>query len=285
MKRWLGLIVALSSTGCGARTGLAAPGLDGLPETPPRYCKDAGLTPIFVVSLQMQLFRFDPPTKVFDLVGTLDCPLAQPGDTPVTMAVDHDETAYVTFLSGSMFEVSTQTAACSPTSFAPEVAGAPFVLLGSCFAADPDLTEETFFVSGISDAAPLLARLNPPSFALTTVGPLATDGIPELTGTGDGRLFGFVNSVFVGESVTPELVELDPGSASVSSESVLGTPTDPAGFAFAFWGGDFYFFTGADDGDSTVAKLSNNGDFEPTYAVLAQQNIVGAGTSTCAPLQ
>ena len=140
-------------------------------------------------------------------------------------------------------------------------------------------------MSGGSDDVLLLVRVGPPSLALTLVGPLATDGVPELTGTGDGRLFGFVNSGVQGESFTPELVELDPDSASVSSESALGTPTDPTGFAFAFWGGDFYFFTGTLDGDSTVAKLSSNGDFEPTYAVLSQETIVGAGASTCAPLQ
>jgi hypothetical protein len=64
-----------------------------------------------------------------------------------------------------------------------------------------------------------------------------------------------------------------------------------SGFAFSFWGGDFYFFTGATSCDfagqpcfSTVSQLVPGGAFDPSYAVLQNENIVGAGVSTCAPV-
>ncbi|MGH7281076.1 MAG: hypothetical protein ACRELY_06100, partial [Polyangiaceae bacterium] len=67
------------------------------------------------------------------------------------------------------------------------------------------------------------------------------------------------------------------------------TGTDPlpgvtiqGGWAFGFWGGDFYTFTGG--GPSTVTR------FRPSDKSIVQvatypSEIVGAGVSTCAPQQ
>jgi hypothetical protein len=78
--------------------------------------------------------------------------------------------------------------------------------------------------------------------AIRTLAPLDYDG-GELAGTGDGRLFAFTG-------VHPaKLVELDPDDGRPLETWVLdGLPTTNAN-AFAFFGGDFYFFTEALPGD------------------------------------
>jgi hypothetical protein len=53
-------------------------------------------------------------------------------------------------------------------------------------------------------------------------------------------------------------------------------------YAFAFWGGDFYVFTGT-EGTTTVTKWDPAAGTESFHATLPA-TIVGAGVSTCAPL-
>jgi hypothetical protein len=52
-------------------------------------------------------------------------------------------------------------------------------------------------------------------------------------------------------------------------------------FAFAFWGGAFYIFTG-DSGNSTVTKYDPS-DGSVSFQGTSPGLIVGAGVSTCAP--
>ena len=102
----------------------------------------------------------------------------------------------------------------------------------------------------------------------------------ELTGTGDGRLFGWSpNSQGSGS----RLVEIDRSNAKVLAANNLqiGTPNDA--FAFAFWGGDFWIFT-SQGGPTTVTKYDPGTTKESTATTTSVQ-IVGAGVSTCAPSQ
>jgi hypothetical protein len=69
----------------------------------------------------------------------------------------------------------------------------------------------------------------------------------------------------------------------VIANNVLTNLPQDTGWAFAFWGGKFYLFT-APTGSTIVTE------FDPT--TLAQTTvastgdiIVGAGVSTCAPMQ
>jgi hypothetical protein len=77
---------------------------------------------------------------------------------------------------------------------------------------------------------------------------------------------------------------LEPTSAAVESVTVVATPTQPRAWAFAFWGGDFYFFTSVDGVSSTVGRFHPaDGSFDPAYATLPSGAISGAGVTTCAP--
>jgi hypothetical protein len=273
------LVAALGALGCGARTGLPTPGLDGGPGAPPSYCKGTAPTPILVVTEEATLFRFDPPSRTFERVAALGCSSLS---TPETMAVAHDGTAYVTYQDGTMFAVSPKDASCTQTAFMDGPASGRF---GSCFAANPGGQGESFFVADDAIAPDgALLTVDTQTFATTEVGPLSTSlGEVELTGTGDGRLFAFGNDLGLG-SGGGALAQLDPTNASILGVKPLSLVV-PSGFAFAFWGGDFYFFTGTGFGDSTVSRLAADGTFDAGYALLTGQNTVGAGVSTCAPFE
>ena len=56
-------------------------------------------------------------------------------------------------------------------------------------------------------------------------------------------------------------------------------------WAFAYWGGAFYFFTSTDGSTSIVSRYVPGGPLAlPTVTTLGTP-VVGAGVSTCAPQQ
>jgi hypothetical protein len=280
VKTWPALLAALLLPACGARTGLDAPPVTLVEPGPlPQYCQGADATSIYVVTEQNTLFRFDPPSAAFTAVGTIGC-AAEEGATPFSMAVDHQGTAYVVFNDGELFEVSTADASCAPTS-TPVTTGTFTTTFGMGFASDADGLSETLFLAADSDPEQL-GTLDTSTFVVTTVGTFSSDvGESELTGTGSGRLFAFgVVSMLNGA----HLAELDTTDASVESDTLVPTPENPKAWAFAFWGGDFYFFTSTDNATTTVGRFHpTDGSFDATYAALPNGAVVGAGVSTCAP--
>jgi hypothetical protein len=267
VKAWLALGCALLA-GCGARSSLYAPdvggggsggssglagsgGTGGAPRTgTPVSCdQDAGLTSVFVVTAASNLYSFDPPSGAFTFVASLSCPSSS---SPETMAVDREGTAYVTYGDGTMFAVDLASQSCAATPFSD---GTNCDRFGSCFAANAGGQGETFFLM---------------------------DGNAELTGTGDGRLFAFGAPA---GSCQGSLAQLDPATAAVIDQMPVPILADNAGFAFASWAGDFYFFVADTCSNSTVGRLVPGGAFHKNYALLAGEVIVGAGVSTCAPVK
>jgi hypothetical protein len=234
-------------------------------------CPDAGSTFIYVISSGYELLSFYPPTAAFTSIGTIACP---GGGTPFSMAVDTTGVAYVEFNSGNIFRVSTRTAACVSTPFQPHQDG--FTTFGMGFSANAPSPGETLFVA--SDQTPSqLASIDTMSFILSPLGIFrpAIDE-PELTGTGAGDLFAFFR--FGSGSA---IGQIDKATAQVVAQSDLPGVVQGSGWAFGFWGGDFYTFT-APSGHTVVNR------FRPTDGSVVQvastdQLIVGAGVSTCAP--
>ena len=101
---------------------------------------------------------------------------------------------------------------------------------------------------------------------------------PELSGTADGRLFGFFTRPVTGS----DIVEFDRATGGVIADSPLtiGSPDDA--FAFAFWGGDFWVFT-SPGGPSTVTRFRPGDAHRGETCATLPATIVGAGVSTCAP--
>jgi hypothetical protein len=250
-------------------------------------CPDADATLVYVVTEANELFSFFPTDGTFKFISNLACP-ARMGDNPFSMAVDRKGVAYVEFTDNRLYRVSTATGACIGTSFQPNQQG--FGAFGMGFATNDVGPTETLFVAGTGNpaavppvASPGLARIDAKSFALTPVGGFVPDiQRAELTGTGDGRLFAFYTK---GASNGPPsyIGEIDTNTAHVIAETPFPTVDQGNGWAFAFWGGDFYMFT-APNGGSDVTRWRPSDNSVSVVASLPTR-IVGAGVSTCAPSQ
>jgi hypothetical protein len=284
------------------------PGLDSQPFDVVRQvaCADASDTLIYTVTTDtspdgqnnFRLLRFDPSTSQFTLIGTLACP---DQGQPFSMAVDRTGAAYVLYYNevlegegvvpppGNIYRVDLNTAACEATSYVPST---QFLNFGMAFAANDDGGGETLYVASNNNdtsTSGYLGAIDEATLALTYVGtfsPTVTQA--ELTGTGDGRLFAFWapnSSTSPGSAVS----QINQNTAAVIAQAALPTVTQGGGWAFAFWGGQFYLFTNPDgpvNGDTTTIVQR----YDPTTGAVVQvasypDTVVGAGVSTCAPVQ
>jgi hypothetical protein len=260
-------------------------GLDMFDVPPPlSVCPDAGGTLIYLVSITRELYSFDPPTARFHDIGHIDCP------TPYqafSMAVDRGGTAYVLLSDlgfpsarGSLWRVSTADAKCSSIpQYVPGQDG--FQVYGMGFAANGDGGDagETLYVGGghYYGSTAGLASIDTTTFTLRYLGQNnpAPEGI-ELTGTGDGRLFGLL---FYNVSGSYYIGQIDTATGAVLSQTAVIPTQTAGGFSIAFWGGDFYLFTGS----TTVTRYRPSDGSSTVVAQLPGVAIVGAGVSTCAP--
>jgi hypothetical protein len=241
---------------------------------------------IYTVQDDGTFAKFDPQTLTFTNIGTLSCP--DPGGLgPFSMAVDQNAVAWVLYGDGNLFQVDTSTAACQPTTFQPNqpcLNNQDCMTFGMGFVFQPTTGTDTLYVAGgetVSSGPSTLATIAFPSLVLSPVGTV-TAGWPELSGTGDGELWGFIPA---SESVSSfaVLVQIDPMSGaslhtySYSSQMI---PTD-GDWAMKFWGGSFWIFLG-----TSVFQVERATPNTVTTAIFdTGRNIVGAGVSTCAPVQ
>lgn len=239
---------------------------------------------VYVVSEQYDLYKFEPDKLAFTKIGRLAC--AASGATPNSMAVDRSGTAWVNYSDGRLFKVSTKDAKCTGTSFQPGQAG--LLKFGMAFASNAaGSQEETLFVSGIhdstfNDGGKGLAKIDLSSLKLTPVsdydGALAKKGA-ELTGTGDGRLYGFFTTF-----PDATLARIEKASATTSESRALEGVFTGTAWAFSFWGGDFWFYTSSGPPSSVTRLHAKTGEIEVVKQDVGGFRIVGAGVSTCAPL-
>jgi hypothetical protein len=247
-------------------------------------CPDAAATLVYVLTASNQLFSFYPPTLDFTLIGTIACPTTSPMVSPFSMAVDRTGTAFSVFTDGNLFQIDTGTAACIATSFVPGQNG--FSTFGMGFVSDSNDTGETLFVADSAfnttgrGNSMGLASIDTMAFTLNFVGPF-TPAIPgpELTGTGDGRLFGFYTNQNAASG--SHIVEIDKTTGNLLADNPLQTGAPNDAYAFAFWGGSFWVFT-SPGGASQVTQF-NPADLSETQMGTMSETIVGAGVSTCAP--
>jgi hypothetical protein len=261
--------------GCGARSDL--PGAEayngGGGASSETSCTEAGVTYIYAITDQQKLHSFDPATGAWAFIGDLRCAREE----AYSMAVDRRGRAYVELHDGRLFVVSTASASCSRSRFRSR----RFEKFGMGFSADVADGGETLFLATPEGQ---LGRLDVSTFQVTTVGFFSRDiGSAELTGTGDGKLFAFG----IDETISgAHLAEIDKSNADVLSSEIvpLETVGGPTAWAFAHWGGAFYFFTSEFGAPSAVTR------YDPAAGTLevvshAEGVIVGAGVSTCAPTE
>lgn len=237
-------------------------------------CPDASATLVYVVSEAYDLLSFYPPTATFTSIGKLSCPASSGSATPFSMAVDRKGTAYVVYNDGELFKVSTANASCTATSYMPNQLG--IQTFGMGFATVGAGPAEQLFVATDQGGA-RLANIDVMTYSLSIIDYIQPAiAQAELTGTGDGRLFAFY-STGSGSAIG----ELDKATAKVLGIDLIPSVTQGQGWAFAFWGGDFYLFTGPGGTQQTYQydPMTKTATLVASYTSL----IVGAGVSTCAP--
>jgi hypothetical protein len=248
---------------------------------------------VYVLSDANELYSFKPDAKQFTRIGRLGC---QTSMQPNSMAVDRDAVAWVNYVqtngltglddAGQIFKVSTTDASCEPTSISLTNG---WFRLGMGFSTDDaGGTSERLFITGTASqgsSSPGLGRLDPGANTVAPVGAFTGQlrgSNAELTGTGDGRLFGFFTTTPV------QLAEIDKASGAILSATQLQGVETPAAWAFSFWGGDFYLYTapGLSGRTSNVTRYRpSDGSIDTAYMTNVGFRIVGAGVSTCAPLE
>ncbi len=168
------------------------------------------------------------------------------------MAIDRTGVAWVNYADGSLHKASTTDAKCTKTAFVPDGKG-----FGKIDLATLDIAMLGDYTGTLSKKA------------------------AELTGTADGRVYGF----FTTQPAT--LAQIDRGSATTSSERTLDGVSFGAAFALSFSGGDFWFYTAEGTAPSKVTQLkqaSGSGELVVAISDVGGFRIVGAGVPTCAPL-
>ena len=187
---------------------------------------------------------------------------------------------------GDIYKVSVKDASCSNTAYAAGQSG--FMKFGMGFSTNgASSSDETLFVSDHFGKG--LAKLDTNTLQLTTVGPytgMLAGVSSELTGTGDGKLYGFFTTL---PSAT--VAEIDKNTGGILSMNVLANTPARTAWAFSFYGGVFYVYT-AGDPASGLPKDSVGSDvtlFDPKAGTVKIVRagigfrIVGAGVSTCVP--
>jgi hypothetical protein len=238
-------------------------------------CPDAAATLVYLVGDDNELYSFYPPQQEYRLIGRINCPSAA---NPFSMAVDRAGVAYVLYSDGELFRVSTRNASCSRTIFEPNQLG--ISTFGMGFSSDRGGPAETLFVASTAENG------SPPGLATIDIAnrfrlQLRSEFVPsraELTGTGDGRLYAY----YADDQGTDSFIgEISKQSGEVLAEKRLVGISQGTAWAFAFWGGDFYTFSGI-DASSRVTRYRPGDDTVVPYGNVPAR-IVGAGVSTCAP--
>jgi len=241
---------------------------------------------VYVLSLEGDLYSFEPAAKKFNKVGPLNCKVGNTKLTPVSMAVDREAVAWVNMREDSpfplrpdeLFRVDTKTAACTPSGITAQMGGMGFATN------DGSSDQETLYIDSSDKTG--VTGLYSVDFTQKKLGLVANFKEPsglELTGTGEGKLFGFVVSQQL------SLVEINKKTAAFSSKVSLPKVELPLApmYAFSHWGGDFYFYTATSTAASTTTTVAryrpSDGSIDPAYMKSIGFHIVGAGVSTCAP--
>ena len=285
--------VITGTGGGGAGGGIPTTGGGG-GNTPNVDCNEATQL-IYVLSEENELYSFDPLKKLFKPIGKLGCSTPM---SPNSMAIDRNANAWVNYvkndglngdIKGSLFQVSTKDASCQPSN---TYLGQGWYRLGMGFSSDGAGTKtETLFVAGTGDpvggSSQGLGKIDLAAETFSPIGAFTGDLAgknAELTGTGDGRLYGFFTT-------SPVVVaEIDKKTGAITSQKELPQVEVPTAWAVSFWGGDFYLYT-APDTLSNPGRTSNvtryrpsDGSVDTSYMTNVGFRIVGAGVSTCAPI-
>jgi len=250
-------------------------------------------TLVYVIDSDNKFFSFDPSINnmsAFQQIGILNCQ----GEGPNSMSVSRNGNAYVLYGNTDIFSpggfacvavhrVDIETAQCfGPTPFTCGSQG--FSKFGMGYATDgADTTAETLYIGNSLDNK--LASLDVETGAVVLKGNLPNSG-PEFTGNAKGELWGFFPY-----DDPPRIINLDKNNGAIIQSLSLNGLTSAqyasaAAWAFAYWGDAFYVFymVAPQDSSTQVYKVDTSGNLT-NYIMNTGYTIVGAGVSTCAPIE
>ncbi|MDI3289470.1 hypothetical protein [Polyangium sp. 15x6] len=255
-------------------------------------CSDAAKL-IYVLSDENDLYSFDPPAKKFTKIGSLGCNTTM---QPNSMAVDRNAVAWVNYvesdpflgddIDGVIYKVSTKDASCDPAPTVQLISN--WFRLGMGFSTNDGGMGETLYITGTgaigAGDSPGLGKINPLSFGVETIANFSPSTFKgqsaELTGTGDGRLYGYYTTTPV------QVGQIDKATGGVTNAKAITGLETPSAWAFSFWGGSFYLYAAAGLDYSNVTKYDPVANtIDNAYMTNIGFRIVGAGVSTCAPLE
>lgn len=247
---------------------------------------------IYLMSDRNEIWFYDPSANDFALLGSFTCLTTGRVNS---MGIDRQGFAWVNFVTtqvypsaaglGEIWQLDlSDLSTCVDSGYQPTPN--VFAQFGMAFATrtEHDTCDDLYLYENENGAYMRGANLGRITRGATTLDVIAAQNYPraELTGTGDGRLFAFMDTG--GDAL---LVELDKSSgAELNTTPLPGLETTNA-FAFAFWGGDVYFFTESDQDPthSMVTRLDLDGNAGGGLSVVhptVPGRIGGAGVSTCA---
>ncbi len=236
---------------------------------------------IFVLGDTGDLWKYFPKDNMFTLLGELGCDLPP---ATFSMAVDRLGYAWVEYPSGALRKIAvTDLTDCTDPGYPIGQQG--ILNFGMAFVSNSAFDKCDRIYGSEYSGFPMndFFDIDPDTLQLTKIG-ATPSAVSEVTGTGDGRAFLF-SSTF-----PPTLVEVDKETGMVLSTTPLPQINIGSGLAFAFFAGDFYFFTdGQNDFSSEVTHMDyDDSDMNGQQDIVqvfnnAPLRILGAGVSTCVP--
>lgn len=258
------------------------------PWVDPPACSDATQF-VYVLSAEGEIHRFSPRARTFERVGRPAC--LPDGVGMFSMAVDRRARAFVLAHDQRVYRVDLATGACEPTVVERADPALGFRHFGMAFVGDPSAPDgESLFIREAwvtADDAGIVVHPEPGFRRLATLdtrsGRVELRGTGEgidadLTGTGDGRLFGF----YVEGDRAAEVGIVDTRTGALGARWQLPGLAITGGWAVAAWGSELWLFS-SDPGETARARR-----FRPDLGVVdlvsdeAGFHVVGAGVSTCA---
>ena len=183
------------------------------------------------------------------------------------------------FSDGRLFHVNITDASCQATSFAANQAG--FSTFGMAFVSDQagSASETLYVAQGTAQGVgSMLGRIDSGSLQLQPIGPYdQLASAAELTGTGNGDLFGFFRT----QPIT--VAQINKGNAAILAQGSPALGPTMVAWAFAFWGGDLPVQRCVAHRQPPRSLQLSNGQTQ-TISLNVGFTAVGAGVSTCAPL-
>ncbi|MFZ6178532.1 hypothetical protein [Nannocystis pusilla] len=240
---------------------------------------------VFVLSITAELWKFFPMDNSFVKLGPLTCNLPP---ATFSMAVDRLGYAWVQYSGGELRTIDvTNVADCTDPGYVVGQQGITNFGMAFVSNSQSDACDRIYGnrASGLPEGNAIsdFFAIDPDSLAVQQIAK-SDYGTAEVTGTGDGRAF-----LFAGANPA-KLVEIDKSNGQKLAVTPLPGVELGSAWAFAFFGGDFYFFTNSKNGPgSEVTHIDYddsdmNGQQDITVVVAdAPISIVGAGVSTCAP--